>query len=133
MYRFGNTSKRRMKGVRNDLIICATKSLEQSKYDMTIPWRGGYRTAEQQNELYPDATKADGYNKLSYHQSGNALDISPCAEETSNRAYNAFAQLMLKNWQIMLLDGTATGWLNWGGLFGSTGWDSPHWEVKEMV
>ena len=41
-----------------------------------IPGTGGKRTAEEQNGLYKlGKSKADGYKRKSYHQSGNAFDI----------------------------------------------------------
>jgi len=136
MFEFGATSKKRAEGVNPLIFTCASRALAKSKYDMTIPWRGGKRTAEQQNGLFKDGnTKADGYDKLSYHQSGEALDIVPCADDpkTRARAFNYFAQLMAEEWQLMLSMQEVTGFLNWGGLFGSTGWDKPHFERREFT
>ena len=77
-YKFGSRSLERIEGVNKDLVKCAELALHNSKVDMTIPWMGGVRTAEDQNEIYRrGASQRDGYDKKSYHQSGNALDIIP--------------------------------------------------------
>jgi peptidoglycan L-alanyl-D-glutamate endopeptidase CwlK len=133
MYVFGTTSIRRAEGVNTNLFTCARRALSKSKYDMTIPWRGGFRTAEEQNELYKDgSTRADGYDKMSYHQSGNALDIKPCSKdkETINHAYTHFAKLMFREWQRMLIEDSSIGTLEWGGLWKNS-WDIRHYEVKQ--
>ena len=70
MFKFGTTSRKRMQGVDPLLIECAERALALSKYDMTIPWMGGIRTAEEQNAIFKDGnSKCDGYEKKSYHQS----------------------------------------------------------------
>jgi peptidoglycan L-alanyl-D-glutamate endopeptidase CwlK len=133
MYKFGNRSEQRMLGVRRDLAMCARKALIRSKYDMTIPWMGGVRTAEQQKRLFESgSTKADGYDKKSYHQTGNALDIIPTGREPykNTKVFNHFAALMFVTWQALLLEGKASGELYWGGHFGADGWDKPHFEIR---
>lgn len=128
-----------MVGVNPELITCATISLAESKYDMTIPWMGGVRTPEQQNKIFQDGnSKCDGYNILSYHQKeaadngyGNALDIIPVQGGYDNRrAMNYFARLMMIIWQEMLVEGMVEGVMVWGGTFGATGWDPPHYELR---
>ena len=75
-FRFSRTSMARMEGVNPLLMRVAHRALEISKVDFGIPQYGGLRTAEQQNRLYQDGkSQLDGYEKLSYHQSGNALDV----------------------------------------------------------
>ena len=65
-----------MQGVNPILIEFADRLIKESKYDLTIPPHGGLRTAEEQKEIFNSgASKCDGYNKKSYHQTGNALDI----------------------------------------------------------
>ena len=77
-FKWGNRSLERMEGVNEFLVECATEALRISKHDMTIPWMGGIRTAEEQNKIFKEGnSKMDGYEKKSYHQSGNALDITP--------------------------------------------------------
>ena len=139
MYKFGNRSLGRLKGVNPQLIECAKRALAESIYDMTIPYLGGLRTPEQQKDCFDrGASKCDGYNKLSYHQAeaadngyGNAVDIIPVDGGYDNtRALNYFARLMLLVWQEMLTDCEAEGVMIWGGTFGATGWDKPHFEIR---
>lgn len=134
MFNWGNKSVKRMEGVNPLLIKCATLALEISSHDMTIPWRGGVRTAEQQHELFKAGnSKADGFDKKSYHQSGNALDVIAVGANPyeNHRAFNHFAKLMFRSWQELIYKGEVTGYLYWGGHFGQTGWDKPHWETRE--
>ena len=78
MFKFGKASIRRMKGVNDLLVMVAQRALSMSTIDMTIPWMGGVRTAEEQNAIFKKGySQRDGYTKKSYHQSGEALDIAP--------------------------------------------------------
>ena len=43
---------------------------------------------------------------------------------------NYFARMMYINWQEMIEDGEADGVMIWGGTFGETGWDKPHYEIR---
>ncbi len=143
MYKWGARSIERMTGVHPALIECATRALSKSNYDMTVPWMAGVRTPEQQNEIFKaGASKADGFKFLSNHQSGLAVDIQPVGynkEESSqkslSRARNHFAQLMFDSWNDMVKEGVVLGThdhhIHWGGLWGSSGWDKPHFEMVE--
>jgi peptidoglycan L-alanyl-D-glutamate endopeptidase CwlK len=78
MYKFSDLSKRRMDGVDELLKSVVYEALKVSIVDFGIAWRGGVRTAEQQNELYKQGRSyKDGYEEKSKHQSGKALDILP--------------------------------------------------------
>ncbi len=144
-YAFGTRSKERMEGVYPQLIECAERTILESRYDMTIPWMGGVRTAEQQNTIFKEGnSKCDGFEKLSYHQIeasetgyGMALDIIPMGDDPYNnfRVLNYIGRLMLINWQELVfeyaLEGcTDIGIMIWGGTFGATSWDRPHFEVR---
>lgn len=134
MFVFGTRSIRRWGGVNSYLVECAKRALSKSRYDMTIPWMGGVRTTEEQGDLFLDGvTKADGIKNLSYHQSGNALDVKPVGTDgyKKTRAFNHFAKLMFQEWQEMIYEGNIDGRLYWGGHFGKSGWDKPHWEIRE--
>jgi len=78
MWRFSDLSERRMEGVDFRLITLMRESLRNSPVDFGIAWRGGKRTAKEQKELYlKDRSNADGYNKMSKHQIGHAIDVLP--------------------------------------------------------
>lgn len=82
-FKFSKSSLSRLNTVNPLLKQIFLKALPTSPYDFGIPKDGGKRTAKRQNELYQQGrsipgkiiTNADGYNKPSYHQSGNAVDI----------------------------------------------------------
>jgi peptidoglycan L-alanyl-D-glutamate endopeptidase CwlK len=83
MYRLSNRSYRRLEGVNPLLVEILTEAIKDSPFDFGIPLYGGFRTAAEQNKLYQKGrsqlgnkvTNLDGYNRKSYHQSGNAFDI----------------------------------------------------------
>lgn len=144
---WGNISKYRMNGVYPFLAECANLTLEDSKIDLTITWMGGVRNAKQQNDIFKQGnSKCDGYKVLSYHQIeasytgyGMALDIRPVGwqnmnRKTLNRWQNYIGRLMLTNWQELVFkyaqQGKDIGVMVWGGTFGSTSWDRPHYEIR---
>jgi len=143
-YAWGRGSYKKMEGVNPDLIECSEMTIGESKYDLTIPWRGGVRTAEKQNKLFKDNTsKCDGFKILSYHQIeasdngyGNALDIIPVGSDPykQTRKLNYVGRLMLLNWQELIFkyaqDGIDIGVMIWGGTFGASSWDRPHFEIR---
>lgn len=146
-YAWGKTSRKRMEGVNPYLVECANMTIAESVYDLTIPWLGGLRTPEDQNDCFKrGASKCDGYKVLSYHQAeaadngyGNALDIIPYLTDGSDpykdyRKLNYIGRLMLINWQELVFkyaqEGIDIGVMIWGGTFGASGWDKPHFEVR---
>lgn len=75
-FKFSSSSMARMEGIDPQLMRVAHRALQISKIDFGIPQHGGKRTAKQQNELFrAEKSQLDGYEKLSYHQSGKALDV----------------------------------------------------------
>ena len=84
MYKYGQNSLNQLHTVDKKLQLVAHRALRKSArrkdggVDFAIPEFGGLRTAEDQNGLFlKGVTKADGYEKGSYHQTGMALDIIP--------------------------------------------------------
>ena len=76
MYSFSRTSAARLSTCHEDLIHIFLEAIKDSPIDFGIPPHGGKRTAEEQNELFnKGASRCDGYNKKSRHQSGLACDI----------------------------------------------------------
>lgn len=142
-YRWGQRSKDRMNGVYPYLIECAELFISKSKYDATIPWLGGLRTVEQQNDCYiRGASKCDGIKNFSRHQAeafntgyGMALDIIPTGKNpySDTRKLNYFGRLMMECWQELIYkyaeDDIFIGVMVWGGTFGATSWDRAHYEI----
>ena len=76
MYQLSSRSRNNLAGVNPLLIDIIEEAIKDSPFDFGIPSSGGHRTADEQNDLYKKGkSKCDGYNKISYHQSGNAFDI----------------------------------------------------------
>ena len=151
-YSFGRTSHKRMLGVDDALTRTAVTALSFSPIDMSIPWRGGLRTASQQKELFDMGnSRADGYRNKSYHQSGKALDIVPFVDGeidyTATDRFVEFANLMLETFKFLQAIGQIPRdlYLHWGGFWSAKdnngdgilstindefGWDKPHWEIR---
>ena len=99
-HRWGKTSRKRMEGVNPILIEFAERLLHESPYDLTIPWMGGLRTPEEQREIYDrGASRCDGVEKKSYHQSGNAIDIVAYAKTVDGM----YDKDILNHTQIMII------------------------------
>ena len=152
MYKFGAKSTERMYGVNKYLTETAEEALDFARNDMTVPWMGGVRTAEEQKDIYNRGyTKADGYKKVSYHQSGFALDIVPyingAQDYEAEREFLSFANIMLTlfNYRKIIGEIPKNIYLHWGGFWGAkdnngdgllasiedkTGWDKAHYELR---
>lgn len=152
MYQFGATSRKRMIGVDDRLLETINEALDWSDVDMTVPWRGGVRTAKQQRVIYDDGhSRADGYNKKSYHQSGFALDVIPWIGDSGS--YTAIKEILyfakivfaIFNYKKAIKEIDADVYLHWGGFWGAqdknkdgllsslddkTGWDLAHYELR---
>ena len=78
-FQWGQTSIRRMDGVDPRIIRVLFRAIrimsrKKDGIDMTIPYMGGIRTADEQNKLFLDGvSKCDGFEKKSHHQSGLAI------------------------------------------------------------
>ena len=77
-FKLSKRSLERLNNVDAILIAIVVDSITDSPYDFGIPQLGGFRTAAEQNSLYnrrPRVTYKDGYQNMSYHQTGKAFDI----------------------------------------------------------
>lgn len=154
-YAFGRKSLLRANEVNHYLLRTAVVALMFSNNDMSIPWRGGKRTAAEQKGLFDDgASRCDGYIKKSYHQSGEALDLVPYVQGAtlkqtySNfKVFEEFAKVMTATFCFLQALGQIPDdiYLHWGGFWSAKdenndgyihhlddefGWDSPHWEIR---
>lgn len=127
-FSFGQRSIDRMEGVDERLINIAHKAIKLSKVDFGIPQHGGLRTAEQQKELFLDGkSKADGYDKLSYHQSGRALDVFAYVGGQASWDKRYLTHIAAAMLQVANEEGVN---LKWGGFFRNFT-DMPHFEIVE--
>jgi peptidoglycan L-alanyl-D-glutamate endopeptidase CwlK len=124
---FSRRSRERMKGVDPRLVEIAEYALTISKVDFGIPEYGGLRTAEQQAKLYADGkSKADGYTRKSYHQTGKALDVYAFVDGKASWNEHHLAMIAAAMLQAASRYGVA---LEWGGLWRSF-IDMPHFQIS---
>lgn len=146
-YKFSKSSKENMKGVREGLKVLVERVLKKSPHDFGIPQYGGFRTPQEQNNLFhkrPPVTHIDGFKRKSYHQTGNAIDIFihdehgacwDCIEK-----YKEVADLMKAEFDLMKKEQEDPGdmtecWfepdeqLYWGGDW-TRFKDRPHFEIR---
>ena len=125
-YKLSSTSTTRLIGVNPELLEVINLALRITTVDFGIPAHGGLRSPSEQNELFnKKLSKADGYDKLSAHQSGNAFDV--------------FAYVGKASWDEAHLTTVATAILSaasqlgvpliWGGHWKNFK-DMPHFEIK---
>ena len=129
-FAFSKTSLANMEGVNKDLIMVFRVAIKDSPIDFGVPSTGGLRTADEQNLLFRNQkSKCDGYEKLSNHQSGNALDFYAYVDGKASWEKHHLAMVagaILSTAKRLGVD------LKWGGTFGSSkfnGWDMPHFEL----
>ena len=111
--------------------------LKISPIDFGFPSSGGFRTAEEQNNLFKQnttdkkVTNCDGYKIKSRHQTKLAIDIYAYINGKASWSKN----------HLSIIAGLVLGLANkrglnirWGGTFSSNdfnGWDMPHFEIVE--
>lgn len=128
MYQLSSKSKQRREGVDSRLIEISDLAIQITAVDFGHPADAGKRTAERQNELYLDGkSKADGYNRLSRHQSGKALDFYAFVDGKASWDTEHLAMVASAFLQAASILGYK---LQWGGLWRSFK-DYPHVELMD--
>jgi len=146
MYQFSQVSNDRIATVHKDLQSVVRLALRISSrrhdggVDFSIPAYGGLRTAEEQNELFKKGvSKADGYEKPSYHQTGKALDVIPYLTAEGIKGNAIYSNKISKQKRELAFHIVAACMLEaanrlgvkmeWGGNWQSFN-DAPHYQVK---
>lgn len=151
MYKFGTQSNKILDTVNRYLKLCAEKTINKSKIDISIPEWGGYRKAEYQFKLYKKGwSKADGTHIKSKHQlrddEGKSRALDLCAYYHGDQNWNKqrltyIAGLMLSTFGELKDKGLIPHNLHvhWGGLWRPTdsnsddlGFDLPHFQVSSV-
>ena len=128
MFQLSSKSKQRREGVDPRLIEISDLAIQITVVYFGHPADAGKRTAERQNELYLDGkSKADGYNKLSRHQSGKALDFYAFVDGKASWDTEHLAMVAAAFLQAASILGYK---LKWGGLWKSFK-DYPHVELVD--
>lgn len=98
-FRLGLKSKKELLGVHPKLIAVVKRAIQLTDTDFTV--FDGKRSAKEQNQHYKNGvSQLDGYDKISYHQSGNAVDLVPVIDGRENHKdwdnYYHLAEAMVK-------------------------------------
>ncbi len=76
-FKLSDRSLERARDVNPKLINLILLAIRRTPIDFGVAWMGGKRTAEEQNQLFKEGySQCDGYEKLSKHQSGDAIDLN---------------------------------------------------------
>lgn len=128
-YRYGKTSKSRMKGVHPKLIECAELALSYGVMDLTVLPDGGLRTPERQMELVEKGASKTLHSKHLPQDDGysHAIDLAPYPVDWSDiDRFVMYGTLMFRAAaEVGLI-------LRWGGHWNSFK-DYPHFEIKEIL
>lgn len=138
-FKLSKHSKKNLSGVDERIKTLVIRVLEDlSEDDFGIPNYGGARTPQEQNNLFhlvPKVTQLDGFNGISYHQSGMAWDIFIYDEHgacwTCIDKYKSYAKLIREEFELMQNDGIfdCEDELIWGGNWKRFK-DYPHHEIR---
>ena len=135
MFKLSENSKRNRAGVDPRLIEISDLAITISLVDFGHGPHSGKRTAEEQNKLHRDGVSpnCDGYEVLSNHQSGRALDFYAFVDGKASWEHAHLALIAAAHLQAASVLGYQ---LSWGGLWkskrgGLYGWDCPHVELLE--
>ena len=140
MFKFSNTSLRRLNGIHPDIVFVLNKALEESKVDFGIA--SGVRTAEEQREKYEKGlSELDGYKRKSKHQIredgyGHAVDIYIWDGKNKRGVFNyakengwmwlEVGRAILRASRLLGID------IVWGLTFNiGNGYDIGHFELKD--
>lgn len=129
MFKLSKRSIGRLQNVNSLLIAIVVDGVQDSPFDFGIPQHGGKRTADEQNLLFkqvPKVTNADGFDKKSYHQSGDAFDIY--AYVGGRASWDAeYLEAIARHLQDIASEKYNVD-LTWGGDFRSFK-DMPHFQI----
>ncbi len=126
-FKLGAKSLANLAGVNIKLVDVINLALTISPIDFGIPPDGGIRTAERQKQLFDQKkSKADGYIKLSSHQSGNAFDVFAFVD--GKASWDEY-HLAIVATAILSAASQLGVPLVWGGHW-KTFKDMPHFEIK---
>ena len=147
MYSWGKRSKRNIATTYYLLQELANRIIRRTKVDICVLDNGGKRTAAEQHEIYLEGnSRCDGYVKISYHQTGLAIDFVPYIKGRptwrNKRAFLHIARIAFEEWERM---NTGKYYLHWGGYWRAKdldgdgileitdrlGWDMAHFELRK--
>ena len=126
MFSLSQRSIQNLSGINMDLRRIVDRAIQITKIDFGIPETGGWRDSEMQNWLFKSGkSMCDGYEKLSNHQKGEAVDFFAYVDGKASWEPEHLAQVACAFLQAANELGIK---LKWGGLFNSF-IDMPHVEL----
>ena len=137
-YKLSKNSKKNIKDVDSRLKTLVNRVIKKSPHDFGIPGNGGFRTAQEQNNLFhqrPKVTQLDGFKNKSYHQSGKAFDIFIYDEHGACwdcvKKYKEVSDIIKSEFDSMKEEGifNEEETLQWGGDW-TRFKDLPHFQIK---
>lgn len=128
MYSLSRISESRLDGINPVLKAIVKQAIKTSPIDFGIPLDGGLRTPERQNELFKKGvSKADGYKKKSYHQTGKAFDIYAYVDGKASWNKDHLTTIARHIQEVAKTMFNVN--LEWGGDWKSFK-DMPHFQIK---
>jgi len=128
MFKLSESSKKNREGINPDLVAISDLAITISKVDFGHGKFSGMRDKDTQNGLFrAGKSKADGYVKLSNHQSGQALDFYAYVDGKASWDKLDLAIVACAFLQAASILGFRLGW---GGAFRSFD-DYPHVELLD--
>ena len=116
-----------MAGIDQQLVKVVERAIQITKVDFGIPKYGGLRTVQDQQMLFDaGASKADGVENKSYHQTGNAVDFFAYVDGVATWDIKYMAQVACAFLQAAI--DVRVG-VEWGGTWTSF-IDTPHIQLK---
>ena len=129
-YKLSKSSLKNREGVDPRLIAISDLALTISRYDFGHGESSGLRTAEEQHQIFLDGySRADGYNRKSYHQTGLALDFYAFVDGKASWDKEHLAVVAAAFLQAAAQLGVP---LRWGGQWKSFQ-DYPHLEIRDGI
>ncbi len=138
MFRFSRSSLDRRAGIDPRLIEIDDLALSLSKIDFGHPEYAGFRTTEDQQEMYKrGVSQLDGVTGRSLHQDGLALDFYAFVDGKASWHPPHLAMVAAAFLQAASELGVS---LEWGGLWSTNqtidfvqyGWDCGHVQLKAV-
>ena len=138
-YSLSARSKDHCEGIDPRLIEIRDLAIQITLVDFGIPSTGGVRTALVQNQLFKDGkSNCDGYEKISEHQKGKALDFYAYVHGQASWDRGHLTMVAA----AFLQAASKLGYkLSWGGLWKSRnpkttngieyGFDCPHVQIED--
>ncbi len=137
MFKLSKTSESRLINVNPVWFEIIEKGLTITNIDFGIPEHGGFRTAEEQNKLFKNGdSRADGYDNLSYHQTGDAIDFYAYIGNKASWRHDHLAMVACALVQSASSLGHS---VEWGGFWKTSklvngipyGWDMGHLQLAD--